>query len=90
MHSRAQKQAIQRAVRTRFWAELALGSAAAVLGILTTFWHDWIEAVFGVDPDHGNGTLEWGIVATLLLTAAVLFVLARIEWRLAGLKVSAA
>lgn len=39
---------------------------------------DWIEEVFRVDPDSGNGSLEWLIVAALTLATATLSALA---WR---------
>jgi len=52
-----------------------------VLGVVTLFWRDWIEAVFGVDPDHGNGSAEWLAVAGLFVLAGMLGVSARFEWR---------
>jgi len=33
-------------------------------------WKDWIEVVFGVDPDAGNGSFE----AVLTLASVVAFV----------------
>lgn len=69
------------AVRPRFWAESALGCTTALLSVLTTVWHDWIETVLGVDPDHGNGGLEWAVVAALALCAATALSLAGSEWR---------
>jgi hypothetical protein len=43
-------------------------------------WHDWIELIFGVDPDNGSGAAEW-LVVGLLLSAAVSFAIAaRFEW----------
>jgi hypothetical protein len=42
---------------------------------------DWIEVVFGVDPDQANGTLEWLIVAILLAVTITLCTLASYEWR---------
>jgi len=68
-------------LRIRFWAESVIGGAAAVLGLLTIVWRDWIEAIFGVDPDHHSGTLEWWIVGGLLVVALVLGVVARADWR---------
>jgi hypothetical protein len=50
-------------------AEVVTGIACAVLGVITLFWSEWIEAVFGVDPDHGNGRLEWSVVVILLVAA---------------------
>jgi hypothetical protein len=65
----------------RFWVEAALAVVGGALGLLTVVWRDWIEAILGVEPDGGDGSLEWGI-ATLLLAASLTFgLLARAEWR---------
>jgi hypothetical protein len=64
-----------------FWMELALATASGVLGLLTLVWRDWIEGVFGWDPDHHSGSVEWLLVAVLLLTAFALGALARRDWR---------
>jgi hypothetical protein len=40
-----------------FWVRLALATVSAVLFLVTLAWHDWIEIVFRVDPDHGGGWL---------------------------------
>ncbi len=62
--------------------ETAIALFAGALGILTIFWHDWIEALTGWDPDHHNGSFEWIIVAALLAVAVVLGLMARRHWRL--------
>ena len=62
-------------------AETVLGVLAGVLALLTVVWRDWIEAVFRVDPDHGNGNVEWLVVAVLATTSITCFALARREWR---------
>jgi hypothetical protein len=67
-------------LRGRFWLELALAAIALVLFVLTLVWHDWIEA-FGIEPDGGNGSLEWVIVALFAVAALVCGALARAEWR---------
>jgi hypothetical protein len=38
--------------------------------LLTLLWRDWIELVFRVDPDAGNGALEWAFAAVALGVAA--------------------
>jgi hypothetical protein len=48
------------AVRKRFWLEAGLAMLTGALAIITLFWRDWIEALTGFDPDHQNGSLEWG------------------------------
>jgi hypothetical protein len=67
-------------LRGRFWLELALAGIAAILFVLTLAWHDWIEA-FGIEPDGGNGSLEWVIVGVFAVAALVCGALARAEWR---------
>ena len=42
----------------RYWIEVTCAALGTVLFILTLAFPEWIEAVFGVDPDGGNGLLE--------------------------------
>ena len=79
-----------RKVRPRFWAELALGVLTCFLFVLTLVSRDWIEAVFKVDPDQGNGSLEWIIVGVSGVVTVSLFLLARAEWRRAAAAYAAA
>jgi DMSO/TMAO reductase YedYZ heme-binding membrane subunit len=67
-------------VRARFWLEAALASLCGFLAVLTLFWRDWIEATTGFSPDHHNGSVEWLIVAGLLLVCVLVGVAARAEW----------
>ena len=67
--------------RLRFWLEAACAVCSGFLGLLTIVWHDWIEGVFGVDPDHHSGWLEWLIVAVLLAVSLASTLAARVEWR---------
>jgi hypothetical protein len=72
-------------LRRRFWLESVLGSITGAVAVITLFWQDWIETVFGVDPDGGSGSAEWLVVAILLTVTSVLAVSARLEWRRARL-----
>jgi hypothetical protein len=67
--------------RRRFWVEIALASASAVLCMITLIWPDWIEAASGWDPDLGRGTMEWLICGGLSLVSATAFAAAGIERR---------
>jgi hypothetical protein len=67
-------------VRPRLEAIVAL--CAGILGILTIFWHDWIEVLTGWDPDQHNGTAEWVVVGGLLAVAVMMGLVARRHWRL--------
>ena len=67
-------------VRAQLEAVVAL--CAGILGILTIFWHDWIEALTGWDPDKGDGTAEWIVVIGLLTVSAAMGLVACRHWRL--------
>ena len=67
--------------RIRFWIEVALAVVAAGLGILTLITREWIELLFGIDPDRGSGALEWAIVAALFVASLALALIARWDRR---------
>lgn len=69
---------------TSFRIEATLAAATGLAGLVTVVWRDWIEVTTGWDPDRHDGSLEWGIVAVLLLVSLSLAALARREWRLAS------
>ncbi|HLW00878.1 MAG TPA: hypothetical protein VKT82_19620 [Ktedonobacterales bacterium] len=72
---------MKNSLRLRFWLESGLGAVTGILFVVTLLWRDWIEIIFHVDPDKGNGLLEWSIVGSLLTVTITLFFLARYEWR---------
>ena len=53
----------------------------AVLPLLTLVWRDWIELVFGVDPDAGSGLTEWAITAAVTLASVGCGASAFADWR---------
>lgn len=67
--------------RRRFWAEAVIGGLSAFLAVLTLITREWIELLFGVDPDGGDGSFEWLLVVGLAGLALGLGLLARAEWR---------
>jgi hypothetical protein len=67
--------------RMRFWVEVGLGVTSTLLLLLTLVTREWIELLFGVDPDGGSGALEWLIVACLVVMTLVFGALARRERR---------
>ena len=72
---------MKRAMRLRFWLETGMATITGVLFAITLVARDWIERVFAVEPDGGNGSLEWLIVGALLVATVALILLARSEWR---------
>jgi hypothetical protein len=56
--------------------------------ILTAVWPDWIEGVLGFDPDHGNGTFEWLIVAVLAVATIAVTAAARRDLRVVRRRVA--
>jgi|tagenome__1003787_1003787.scaffolds.fasta_scaffold20859561_3 hypothetical protein len=68
-----------RTARIRYWIEVALAVVAAGFAALTLITREWIELLLGVDPDKGNGALEWAIVIALFVASAALALIARWE-----------
>ena len=50
--------------------DTALGVLSATVALATLIWPQWIEAVFGLDPDASSGALEWAMVAVAVASAA--------------------
>ncbi len=68
-------------LRSRFWWEAASATFTGLLAAVTVASRGWIEVVFGVDLDRGDGSLEWAAVVASCCLTAVLATLARREWR---------
>lgn len=63
----------------RSLAEAALGVVSALALLLTMMTPDWIERIFGLKPDGGNGQSEW--IWTLALVFSMFLLFADV-WRL--------
>jgi hypothetical protein len=70
-----------RKLRIRFWFEAVTAVCASCVALLTLVWPDWIEFLFGVDPDHGSGRLESALVVGLAVAAVAASAATRVEWR---------
>jgi len=81
VHAKGEGEPMRKALRWYFWLETVMAIATGILFVITLVQRDWIEIVFGVDPDQGNGSLEWLIVGALLVVSITLFTLASYEWR---------
>ncbi len=79
---------MRKTLRRRFWLETGMAIVTCVLFVVTLLYRDWIEVVFGVDPDNRSGVLEWLIVGALFVVTIALFTLARYEWRRARIALS--
>lgn len=70
-----------RSKRKRLWVECAASGIALALALATLGWRDWIEILFGIDPDAHSGALEAAIALTSGVAAIAIGFMARAEWR---------
>lgn len=75
---------MRNSLRSRFYPETILGIITGIMFVVTLLNRAWIETVFHVDPDGGQGWVEWAIVGALLAVTLVMAALARYEWRRAA------
>jgi hypothetical protein len=68
-------------LRRRFWLEAIMAALSGFFAILTVVYKEWIELVFGIDPDAGNGSLEWAVVGVFALAFVFLALRARTDRR---------
>jgi hypothetical protein len=64
--------------KTRLNIETALTALSLPLPVLTVLSPSWIETVFGINPDNGDGRAEWLIVGGLL---AMSIITSSLVWR---------
>jgi hypothetical protein len=58
----------------RLWIEIFFGGISAALFAITLALPDWIERVFDIAPDHGDGSTEWAWAAGFAIVTAVLVI----------------
>ena len=72
---------MKRSLPPLFWLEIVLSAFSAVSLVLSLVWPQWIEMLFEVAPDGGDGSDEWGITLGFAIATVTLLALARREWR---------
>ena len=68
-------------LRVRFWIEASLATVSAACLAVTAAWPQWIEDVFGLEPDGGDGSTEWGWALALGVATVVFIASARRTWK---------
>jgi hypothetical protein len=51
---------------------MVFGLGFGALALVTAVWPTWIEVAFRVDPDNGDGLLEWSLVSAFAALALVI------------------
>lgn len=72
-------------VPARAWLEAAAAAVCFCTAVATLVSREWIELLFGIDPDGGSGALEWGVVVAAGALTVLFAVLARRDARPRGL-----
>jgi hypothetical protein len=62
---------MRKRLRPAFWIESVMACLTAFLALLSLLTPDWIEVVFGIDPDRHSGSVEWGIVVVCCVAPGV-------------------
>jgi hypothetical protein len=73
---------MRRGSKARAWLETVLAVVGLSLSLLTLVWREWIEFLFGVDPDQHTGGLELLVAGAFLVTSMLLAGQARRDWRI--------
>ena len=68
--------------RARAWLATVFAVVGLGLCVLTLVWSEWIELLFGVDPDAGSGALELLVAGAFLVASVLLAGQARRDWRI--------
>lgn len=71
----------QNGLPTRIWAEVFLGLMSTAFLALTILLPDWIEMLFGLMPDAGDSSAEWGLALSWALVSVLMFAFAGRTWR---------
>jgi hypothetical protein len=65
----------------RFRLSAVLTVVLAGITVLTAIVPDWVEEVFGVDPDGRSGAAEWTLVLVLAVLTVATAATTAVQWR---------
>jgi hypothetical protein len=74
-------ESMRRSLPVLFWIELVLSVLSAISLALSLVNPQWIETLFEVSPDAGDGSTEWGWTIGFLISTVLLIALTRREWQ---------
>ena len=66
---------------SRVMVESLLAALSAAALVLTASWPQWIERLFGLEPDGGSGETEWGLALALAALTIVFIARAGRAWQ---------
>lgn len=75
---------MSRNLPARFWFETIGAVIGLSLFVLSLFTREWFEMLTGLDPDRGNGSIEFALALGLLAVSAASVLLARLDYRRAA------
>ena len=62
------------------WVEVITAALALTLTVLAIWDRQWVEGLFGAEPDGGDGSLEWLLVVVPAVIACGCAYAARRTW----------
>lgn len=65
----------------KVWVELVMGLMSAAFLALALLSPHWMELSFGLAPDAGNGSAEYGMALSWAAVSLLMFALAGRTWR---------
>ena len=78
---RPESSPARRRFLVKLWAEFALGLMSSALLALALLCPHWLELLFSVAPDGGDGSTEYGLAFVWAAVSLLMFGLAGHTWK---------
>jgi hypothetical protein len=72
---------VRRRLPAKLWVEFALGLTSSALLALALLSPHWMELLFGLAPDGGDGSAEYGLALVFAVVSLLMFGLAGHTWK---------